>query len=81
MVHSSFAIIFPLHLLSLVAISGYTLSGLLNGLRMALVSHLSRKSSQVSEFPTRRFAYLMAFMLVGVTMPGLLWFAALTLSP
>jgi hypothetical protein len=80
MVHSSFMIIFPLHLLYLITMAGHNLSGLLGGLRVALAFHLSN-SPTTQTFPWRRFVYLLTFMLIGVTLPGLLWFAAITMSP
>jgi hypothetical protein len=80
MVHSSFMIIFPLHLLYLITMAGHNLSGLLSGLCIALAFHLTN-SPTTPTFPWRRFVYLLTFMLIGVTLPGLLWFAAITMSP
>ncbi|KAI8995668.1 hypothetical protein BD414DRAFT_410561 [Trametes punicea] len=84
-VHSSFAILFPLHLLYLSMLSEHSLRSLWTSVLFAVTTHLSPKasSSPVSEpsFPTWRFSRLLASLTVGMTLPGLLWFIAVTLAP
>ncbi|KAJ3506897.1 hypothetical protein NLJ89_g6610 [Agrocybe chaxingu] len=81
-VHSSFAIIFPLHLLYLIATTNHSAVSLLKGLAIAISNHLvtSQKSNDAFKFPTAKFFRLSLALMVGVTCPGLLWFAAIPLA-
>ncbi|KAI5898240.1 uncharacterized protein SCHCODRAFT_02744507 [Schizophyllum commune H4-8] len=83
-VHSSFAISFPLHVLYLRTTTKYTLSGLLSGLKLAITDHLAPKGVQPytgTSFPYRKFITLVLTLTLGMTLPGLLWFAAVSLAP
>ncbi|KAH8835294.1 hypothetical protein DL96DRAFT_1573645, partial [Flagelloscypha sp. PMI_526] len=77
-VHSSFAIIFPLHLLYLTLIKKYSTESLRNGLSIAITNHLAPASTS---FPQARFLALISIMTIGLTAPGLMWFAAVSLAP
>lgn len=79
MVHSSFAIIFPLHLCYLVLSTKASAMAYCRGLRLALLNHLS--STNDSSFPFWGFTVLLFCLTIGVTLPALLWFAAVTLAP
>jgi hypothetical protein len=85
-VHSSLTIIFPLHLLYLVLTTSASLESLLAGLSLAIKIHFapidkSRLDILQSTFPYGRFLRLMAFLTVGLTLPALLWFISVSLSP
>ncbi|KAF8213068.1 hypothetical protein K438DRAFT_1803349 [Mycena galopus ATCC 62051] len=84
LVHSSFSIIFPCHLLYLTLTTKYSTTALINGLTTALTNHLT-PSNQFSrsappKFPRIRFLGLVLALTVGITCPALLWFMAITLS-
>ncbi|KAJ7487580.1 hypothetical protein B0H11DRAFT_2013972 [Mycena galericulata] len=84
LVHSSFAIIFPAHLLYLTTTNkNYSVASLCNGLTIALAQHLAPKQSSrasTSEFPRSQFLRLVLALTVGITYPALLWFSAITLA-
>ncbi|KAF8506671.1 hypothetical protein F5888DRAFT_22765 [Russula emetica] len=85
-VHSSLTIIFPLHLLYLVLTTSASLESLLAGLSLAIKIHFapidkSRLDILQSTFPYGRFLRLMAFLTVGLTLPALLWYISVSLSP
>ncbi len=85
-VHSSFAIIFPVHLLYLILTTSASLESLLAGLSVAVKIHFapsdkSRLATLKSTFPYGRFLRLTAFLTVGITIPSLLWFISVSLSP
>ncbi|KAH9898357.1 hypothetical protein C8Q73DRAFT_641281 [Cubamyces lactineus] len=84
-VHSSFAVLFPLHLLYLCIVSQLSVRSLWNSVIFAAHNHLAPKtiSSAATEhsFPTRKFSGLLAFLTTCMTLPGLLWFIAVTLAP
>jgi len=73
--------IFPLHVLYLLATTNYTAAALLKGLSIAITNHLSpgHKSTR-SEFPRAKFFRLMLGLTFGITCPGLLWFSAVSLA-
>ncbi|KAJ7293558.1 hypothetical protein C8J57DRAFT_1043403 [Mycena rebaudengoi] len=77
LVHSSFAVIFPLHLLYLTATTKYSAAALCNGVTVALANHLA---PQQRAFPRYQFLRLILALTVGLTYPGLLWFAAISLA-
>ncbi|KAK0465047.1 uncharacterized protein EV420DRAFT_1512565 [Desarmillaria tabescens] len=81
-VHSSFAIIFPLHLLYLRMTTKHSTKSLVNGLSIAVGDHLSPLAFPPSstDFPRFRFVSLILTLTAGITFPGLLWFAAITLA-
>ncbi|KAF8168120.1 hypothetical protein B0H34DRAFT_684272 [Crassisporium funariophilum] len=78
-VHSSFTIIFPLHLLYLLATTHHTAVSLFKGLTIALTNQLD-PSQQSTHFPKRKFLRLTLALTVGITCPALLWFAAISLA-
>ncbi|KAI0296165.1 hypothetical protein BC826DRAFT_1005631 [Russula brevipes] len=85
-VHSSFAFTFPAHLLYLILTTSASLESLLAGLSLAVKIHFapSDQSHLVtlrSPFPYARFLRLVAFLAFGVTLPSVLWFASVSLSP
>ncbi|KAG2023516.1 hypothetical protein CC2G_001162 [Coprinopsis cinerea AmutBmut pab1-1] len=82
LVHASFTIIFPLHLAYLTWTSGYPASAILKGLYIAITKHLSPKTSGSSsfKFPRSEFTKLITLLTIGITCPGLLWFAAISLA-
>jgi drug/metabolite transporter (DMT)-like permease len=85
-VHSSFAITFPLHLIYLVLTTSASLESLLAGLSLAVKIHFapsvkSRLATLRSRFPYGRFFRLTAFLTFGLNLPSLLWFVSVSLSP
>ncbi|PPQ63790.1 hypothetical protein CVT24_004332 [Panaeolus cyanescens] len=80
-VHSSFSIIFPLHLLYLLATTDYTTVSLCKGLAIAITKHLDPAQKSINpRFPHRKFIRLTLIMTMGITCPALLWFAAVSLA-
>lgn len=81
LVHSSFTIIFPLHLLYLLVTTKHTAIPLLTGLRIAIANHLLPDQSVTTvKFPYYKFFRLAMIMTIGITIPALLWFAAVSLA-
>ncbi|TFK30423.1 hypothetical protein FA15DRAFT_662375 [Coprinopsis marcescibilis] len=81
LVHASFSIIFPLHFVYLIWTTNHTAPAILKGLSIAISEHLSPKASgQSPKFPLYRFLRLLAGLTLGITCPGLLWFAAISLA-
>ncbi|KZP31378.1 hypothetical protein FIBSPDRAFT_1037818 [Athelia psychrophila] len=82
-VHSSVAIIFPLHFLYLIVIEKHSPRGLIDGLRTAITAHMasSQLPARSSPFPTRPFILLSVILTVTFALPGLLWFISITLAP
>ncbi|KAJ2920311.1 hypothetical protein MD484_g242, partial [Candolleomyces efflorescens] len=81
LVHSTFSLIFPLHLLYLTITTQYSASSLLKGLSIAITHHLTpRDAPRPHKFPRAAFIKLVSLLTIGVTYPGLLWFAAVTLA-
>ncbi|KAF8274067.1 hypothetical protein EI94DRAFT_1768923 [Lactarius quietus] len=85
-VHSAFAFTFPLHLLSLRLTEHVSLGPVLEGLSLAIKIHFapseqSHHAILKSPFPRSRFLLLIAFLTLGVTIPALLWFISVSLSP
>jgi len=78
-VHSTFAVIFPIHLLYLLVTTGYSTRTILKGLSFAIKEHLSPLDTSRS-FPRRKFLILILSLTVGITCPSLLWFASITLA-
>lgn len=79
--HSSLTIIFPLHLLYLLATTEHTATSLLKGLRLAITNHLVPDTGFTAvKFPYYKFFRLAIVLTVGITLPGLLWFAAVSLA-
>ncbi|KAI0308234.1 hypothetical protein B0F90DRAFT_138893 [Multifurca ochricompacta] len=85
-VHSSLALTFPLHLLFLILTTSLSAESLLAGLSLAIKLHFapndqSHLTTVRSPFPYFRFLKLIAFLTLGVTIPALLWFVSVSLSP
>ena len=81
-VHSSIAIIFPLHLLYLVLTTSASLESLLAGLSLAVKIHFAPSNTgRLATFPYGRFLRLTAFLTFGLNFPSLLWFVSVSLSP
>ena len=84
--HSTFILIFPLHLLYLVLTTSASLESLLAGLFLAVKIQFAPSDQNYlvtlrSPFPYTRFLRLLAFLTLGVTLPALLWFVSVSLSP
>ena len=80
-VHSSFSLIFPLHLLLLLATTTHTSSSLLKGLAIAISKHLSPgEKFDPFRFPLQKFIRLTLAVTFGLTIPALLWFASVSLT-
>ena len=74
-------IIFPLHLLYLLATTEHTATSLLKGLRLAITNHLVPDTGFTAvKLPYYKFFRLVIVLTVGITLPGLLWFAAVSLA-
>ena len=81
LVHSAFAIIFPLHILYLLVTTDYTAAALLKGLSIAITNHLSPgHKSTGSKLPRAKFLRLVLGLTIGITYPALLWFSAVSLA-
>ncbi|KAF9568408.1 hypothetical protein CPC08DRAFT_404065 [Agrocybe pediades] len=83
LVHSSFSMIFPLHLLYLLATTEYTTTSLMKGLSITIAHHLAPNQFSNAyryQFPRTKFLRLVLYCTVGITCPGLLWFAAVSLA-
>ncbi|KAH8120153.1 hypothetical protein DFH11DRAFT_1558629 [Phellopilus nigrolimitatus] len=82
--HSAMIIIFPLHLFYLHIATPFSVLSYLRGLSWAIKGHLSNRhtspSSQSSPFPIGRLLAILSWFTVGITIPGLLWFAAISLA-
>lgn len=80
-VHSSFSLILPAHMLYFMVTSNHSPYTLLNGLSLAIKDHLEPiQASASTTFPRKAFFRLIAFLTVGITYPGLLWFAAISMA-
>jgi hypothetical protein len=85
-VHSSLVFAFPVHLLFLVLTTSASLESLLTGLSLALKIQFAPGDQNHlvtlrSPFPYSRFLRLTAFLTFGATLPALLWFISVSLSP
>ncbi|KAI9509081.1 hypothetical protein F5148DRAFT_978903 [Russula earlei] len=85
-VHSSFALTFPLHLLYLVLTTSASLESILAGLSLAVKIHFAPSDQSPvatlrSPFPYVLLFRLSAFLTLGLTLPSLLWFVSVSLSP
>lgn len=51
------------------------------GLKLKAHEHLhGEASSKLNSFPTKRFALILTWCTIGLTLPSLLWFAAIALA-
>jgi len=83
-VHSSFAVMLPLHFAMLAITSEAPLRTIWAGLVYALRQHLGTKPTPISAsppFPKWRFVRFLLPLTAGATIPGLLWFIAISLAP
>ncbi|KAI1797923.1 hypothetical protein LXA43DRAFT_982644 [Ganoderma leucocontextum] len=83
-VHSAFAITFPLHVLYLSATTQHSVTSILRTVLIAVQQHLSPKSTtalNAATFPTWKFLRLIFYLTSGLTVPSLLWFVAVALAP
>jgi len=81
--HSSLMVIFPIHLLYLVLTSQKPVKLYMTSLRATITSRLSPEGfnhSEKGKFPTARFIGLSLCFATGINIPGLLWYAAVSLS-
>ena len=82
LVHSSFAIMYPLHLLYLMLFSRHELRPLWAGLRHALKQHvIPMRFDHTPAFPIWGFARLVVILTIAMAIPALLWFIAVTYAP
>lgn len=82
-VHTSFSITYPIHILYLISTTSHTPTQLWNGVKAAIVTRLNQdlpQSSRSTEFEPIKFLYLVLALTVGITIPSLLWFAAIAIS-
>ncbi|KAH0590764.1 hypothetical protein J132_05461 [Termitomyces sp. J132] len=77
-VHSSFALIFPLHALYLILFQGYSAASLRDLLCLLITDHLAPSSP--TKFPFFPFLRLALMCTLGLTLPALLWYTAITLA-
>ena len=80
-VHSSFTIMLPLHFVFLAVTARQSPRELWALLINTLRQHLTPLGVRPTEFPTRRFAWLLTFLTIASNIPGLLWFMAVSLAP
>ena len=76
-------IIFPMHMLYLVLTSHRPVNFYILSLKAALIKRISPKDASRSEktqFPTTRFLVLAFALATGINIPGLLWYASVSLS-
>jgi hypothetical protein len=84
MVHSSFSIIFPLHLLYLKISSRHSPKSYLKGIATAIRAqstdqvHHTTHEDDLSPLYSKEFLLLIFYLTIGVTLPGLLWFISVT---
>ena len=81
--HSSFIVIFPAHFLYLILTSRRPIKFYISSLKAALINRLSPRDvnrSEKAQFPTARFFGLSLAFATGLNIPGLLWYASVSLS-
>ncbi|THV04971.1 hypothetical protein K435DRAFT_150060 [Dendrothele bispora CBS 962.96] len=84
--HSCFIISLPCHLLYLTQTTGRPASVFIKGLKLAIIEHFSPHnirtvgSLEVAKFPLYQFVFIVVAVTAAVTIPALLWFAAITIS-
>ena len=81
--HSSFSIIFPMHVAYLSLTTGRPIKYYMNDLSLAIKRHIAGNPTEPEDakFPWQRFTTMLVLMTVGVTLPALLWFCAVSLAP
>ncbi|ESK86641.1 duf6 domain [Moniliophthora roreri MCA 2997] len=78
-VHSSFLISYPCHLLYLVSTTSHTPYQLWRSVKVATANRLVQDSNP-TDFPVAEFVYLVLALTTGLTIPSLLWFVAIAIS-
>ncbi|KAG7099187.1 hypothetical protein E1B28_001056 [Marasmius oreades] len=78
-VHSSFLILYPCHILYLILTTPHTPSQLWNSVKIAITNRLN-EDVRSTKFPLARLLYLILALTAGITVPALLWFAAIAIS-
>ncbi|KAF9076265.1 hypothetical protein BDP27DRAFT_1414790 [Rhodocollybia butyracea] len=80
-VHSSFAISFPIHLAYLKLATPHSLSAIWKGLVFANAQHLDGLDERSIKFQKSRFIILTLKLTALISLPALFWFAAIELAP
>ena len=82
--HSTMSLVLPLHLIYLHITSPLRTKAYLRSLSLAVKGHLSRgipvTTLENATLPLRRLVTVISWCTFGITVPGLLWFAAITLA-
>ncbi|KAF8328152.1 uncharacterized protein EI90DRAFT_2974599 [Cantharellus anzutake] len=80
--HSSLMIIFPIHVMLLSLYTKIPPTPYLTGLRAALISQMepTGRPSRIRAFPLHKFLRRIILLTTGVTVPGLLWYIAVSLT-
>lgn len=81
--HSSFSIIFPLHVTYLSLTTGRPIKDYMSGLSLAIKRHITGNPTENEDvkFPWPKFATMLGLLTVGITLPALLWFCSVSLAP
>ncbi|KAG1757598.1 hypothetical protein EDB19DRAFT_1658098 [Suillus lakei] len=83
-VHSSFALSFPLHLAYLLLTTRHSPRALLSGLSSAITAQLTSRDPRIIhslQFPLSRFLIVILIMTAIYSIPALLWFIAVVYAP
>ncbi|KAF8516382.1 hypothetical protein JB92DRAFT_2788449 [Gautieria morchelliformis] len=81
--HSSLMVIFPTHLLYLILTTRKPVKSYISSLTATIAGRLSpgdANRSEKGQFPTARFIVLSFALATGINIPGLLWYASVSLS-
>lgn len=72
-----------MHVVYLRLTTGRPVKDYMNGLSLAIKRHIAGNpiEPEDAKFPWPRFATMVGLMTVGVTVPALLWFCAVSLAP
>ncbi|KIJ45157.1 hypothetical protein M422DRAFT_30005 [Sphaerobolus stellatus SS14] len=80
-VHTSFILLFPLHMLYLKIFTKTPLHTYISSLHEAIRARLTYPGDlDTDPFPTRRLLFLIAAFTAGINIPGLLWYIAVSLA-
>lgn len=79
LVHSSFLILYPCHVLYLILTTHYKSSQLWETVKIAITNRLNQDVGS-TKFPLIQLLALIFALTVGITVPALLWFAAMPIS-
>ena len=82
--HSSFALLFPFHLTYLVLTTTKSAEQYISEMKATvnqqLTSEILPNGRGLASFPTKRFAFLLFAMVLGLNGPGLLWYASVAFT-